>query len=257
MFILDILELLLAVVVWLVVRKAAKISAKEISEATNANTEDEEYDEEIEDAKKEQKPVRTFEGIFVKYTVYIAIIFAVLTFLIFLSAINTNENVKYIFLFNGIIWISSHTLCNLTLSIFIRYVEISAIYLLILVIRGKQRKKTAKSIGVILATVVFVFVGLFLFSVNSFLADHGGRCKIYEENGHKLVLQDVRGFLSSETYIFEVRSMTDVHRRKTLDCKLDNVIDVKWTNDKAVINYEKSNFLQGSCEESVDVYFSD
>ena len=274
MFILDILELLLAVVVWIVVRKAAKLSVKDFSEAADASLENEEYDTEIEDeeydaniedeeydanieyAEKEQNPVKSFERIFFKYTVNTAILLTVFTFLIFLSAFDTNENTKYIFLFNDMIWLSAHTLFYFTLSFIIQYVEISAIYLLILVIRGKQRKKAAKSIGVVLVTVVFVFIVFFMYIINNFAVDDGGKCKIYKENGHTLVLQDVNGFLTEETYVFEVRSMTDVQRRETLDCKLNDVIDVEWTEDTATIIYEDP-FIFSKSDLSVDVYFSD
>lgn len=164
---------------------------------------------------------------------------------------------RYIFIFKKLYFITIEEFLKMLAYFIVVYVVISAKDLVTMIIREKQTKKILRFFAIILLIIFVIITQLFTVVIASF-SDNSGECKIYERNGHSLILSQVTGTLTSEIYIFEAKSMTDVHLREILDdCKLDDIIDVEWEGNKAVITYEESNFLHGSWEKSIDVYFSD
>lgn len=246
--------LLLALLLWLIVRTAAKISARKLSELN---------DDHFEEGETERQSVRSYENIFLKYTVITAVCLAALSILLTIATLGSEHSPHYIFeefryiFFKRIYFITIEGLNSLLCRAILVYVVVSAHDLVIMTIRLKHTKKILKIVALILITVVLICIEIYAVVVCGLSGDID-ECKVYERKGYSLALEKASGFMTSEIYIFEVRSMTDVRLRNVLeDCEIDDIIDVEWENNKAVITYEESNFLQGSWEESVVVYFSD
>lgn len=85
----------------------------------------------------------------------------------------------------------------------------------------------------------------------------GGKCRVEEKNGHTIVFQEKIGLFGDTTCIFEVKGMTDVTLKVEINCGLDGVTNLSWTNDMVSVYFDTEPFLSGSSHESVDVYFSD
>lgn len=251
----EIILLLLAVGLWLIVRTVAKKSVRKSSEF---------IDDRFEEWEIEQQSVRSYEKNYIRYTTIIVVCLIILSILLTIATLGPEdsphyifEEFRYIFIFKKLYFITIEEFLKMFAYFIVCYVVISAQDLVIMIIREKQTKKILRFFGIILLIIFVIITQLFTVVIDLF-SDNSGKCKIYERNGHSLILNQVTGALTTEIYIFEAKSMTDVNLMEILDdCKLDDIIDVEWEGNKAVITYEESNFLQGSWEESVEVYFSD